>query len=110
MKPSAFLLLLAAISAVSVPAGASAKSELRSEIAAFVETRELAADVDRTCVIDRAIKEHPKVPLTLVGPPLSGKARELHEANVKKIKIALAVNAAVTACTPTSAQKAPQDG
>ena len=100
MRGSFLILALGAVSALSAPVFAQANPDLRTQISAFVDERGLPEGVDRTCVIDRAVREHPNVPLTLVGPRLSGAAKAQHDANVRRIRIALAVNAGVEACAP----------
>ena len=100
MRLAALLLTLSAAVGLAAPVAASQSGSLRSQIEVFVDERGLPDNVDRVCVIDRAVREHPNVPLTLVGPPLSGRAKEQHDENVRRLRIGLAVNAAIAACTP----------
>jgi hypothetical protein len=102
MKRFLFLLLLGVVSAAAAPAGA--KPNARADIEASLATWDLPANTDRTCVVDRAVEAYPNVPLTVVGPPLSGAARKLHEENIRRIRADLAVNAGIEACVPASTQ------
>ena len=103
MRVSTLLLALAAASVLSAPVAAKAKPSLRAQIEAFVDERGLPEGVDRACVVDGAVKRHPNVPLTLVGPPLTGAAKVHHEELVRQLRIGIAVKIAVEACTPTPA-------
>ncbi len=103
MRVSAFLIAIVATSVLSAPVAAKSKPDQRAQIEAFVDERGLPDGADRACVVDRAVKEHPNVPLTLVGPRLSGAAKAQHDENVRRIRIALAVKTGVEACSPTAA-------
>jgi hypothetical protein len=110
MRALILILTLGAVTALTTPVAAQSNRELRAQISAFVDERGLPEGVDRTCVIDRAVREHPNVPLTLAGPRLSGAAKAQHEANVRRIRIALAVNAGVEACAPAPTEGNEADG
>ncbi|MEH6698889.1 MAG: hypothetical protein V7672_09325 [Brevundimonas sp.] len=99
MKISVLLLTLCAVIGFAVPVAASQDASLRAQIETFVDERGLPEDADRACVVDRAVQEHPNVPLMTVGPrPPAGPAREQHDENLRRIRVALAVDAAIKLC------------